>query len=59
MEPQTEPTWSDPVTFTMGQTIQADTFSVGRYLALRITSDTAVNWRVKRVLWDMERQGGW
>ena len=59
MEPQTEPTWSDPVTFTMGQTIQADTFAVGRYLALRITSDTAVNWRVKRVLWDMERQGGW
>ena len=59
MEPQTPPTWSDPVDFTLGETIQADTYAAGRFLALRITSDTAIQWRIKRLLLDVELQGGW
>ena len=56
MEPQTEPTWSDPVPFTMGETIQADTFAavVSRAAA---DHDTAINWRIKKVL--IDAQGGW
>ena len=59
MEPQTLPTWSAPVTFTLGETISADTFAAGRFIALRISSTSAVNWRLKRVLLEGEVQGGW
>jgi hypothetical protein len=59
MEPQATPTWSDPVPFKLGSDIKADSFACGRYLAVRIESDTMVNWRLKQMSVDLEIQGGY
>jgi hypothetical protein len=59
MEPNTEPTWSGPVPFTIGTDFKADSFAQGRYLAVRIKSDTLVNWRIKRLAFDIVEKGGY
>lgn len=56
-EPNTEPTWGTPQSFVIGTDYQADSFAAGRYLALRIESDTRINWRLKRLALEVEMQG--
>lgn len=59
MTPNDVPTWSDPVDFTIGEDIQVDSFATGRFLAVKIESDTAINWRLKQMAFDLEVQGGY
>jgi hypothetical protein len=44
--PGDNPTWSDPITYTIGQTLRCDDFASGRYLAIRFETGTAFSWRL-------------
>lgn len=44
--PDDEPTWTDPVDFTIGTSLGCDTFASGRYLAVRFETGTAFSWRL-------------
>jgi hypothetical protein len=45
MNPDQEPNWGTPATFTVGQDHKADVFVTGRYLAMRITSTGLIRLR--------------
>lgn len=49
------PTWSDPVSFLVGQQIKADSFASGRFLALRISAEAP--WRIRSFDLDIVPQG--
>lgn len=59
MEPNTAPTWGDPVTFTVGSSLKADAFACGRYLAVKILSDSLCSWRLKRMQFDVDVKGAY
>lgn len=47
MDPEKAPTWSAPVTYTVGSTYKADAFANGRFLAVRFTSMDNQPWRIR------------
>lgn len=55
MQADQEPTWSDPVTFSVGQQIKADSFATGRFLSVRFTG--ATNWRMRSFDLDIVQSG--
>ena len=59
MDAQAEPTWSDPVTFTVGTDLQADAFATGRFLAVRIESSGYQHWRLKKMQLNVETLGAY
>lgn len=52
MDAEVEPTWSNPVPYTVGTTYKADSFATGRYLAVRFSSTSTQPWRIRS--YDME-----
>jgi hypothetical protein len=54
---QGDVTWSDPIPFTIGSTLQADAFAAGRFMAIKIESDEFVSWRMKRMDVDVQVMG--
>ena len=59
LDPESDPTWSTPVTYTIGQTFKADMFATGRALSLRITSADAFAWRLKSIDIDVVSRGAY
>lgn len=55
MTPDAPPTWSNPVNFTIGSDIKADTFAQGRFLALRFSSSRP--WRIRSLDLDVVATG--
>ena len=58
-DPYSDPTYSDAVAYTIGTTVSCDAFASGRYLALKISSGTAYQYRVDSLDWDVATRGGW
>ena len=58
-DPYSDPTYSDAVPYTIGTTVSCDTFASGRYLALKISSGTAYQYRVDSLYWDVNTKGSW
>lgn len=58
-DPWEEPTWSSPVTHTIGTTVADDLFISGRYIAIRIDSGTAYQWRLDSLDIDVVDAGAW
>ena len=56
MDAERSPTWSPPVTYTVGQSYEAHTFASGRFLALRILGDSG-QWRLKSIDMDVVMKG--
>ena len=50
-------TWSAPVVYTIGTTYRADTFATGRFLAYRVYSTDAINWRIKSMDFELSQRG--
>lgn len=57
MTPDSAPIWSDPVTFTAGSDFKADTFSQGRYLAIRLSCNRP--WRIRSLDLDIVPTGSY
>lgn len=57
MDAETPPTWSAPVTYTVGTTRKADCMATGRFLSLRISSDATEAWRLKSYDMEVEMRG--
>jgi hypothetical protein len=53
------PTWSSPVTYTIGSTRKADAFATGRFLSLRIKSTAGFAWRLKGIDLDVVKRGAY
>ncbi len=51
------PSYSSPVTYTVGSTRKADLFASGRFLAYRISSSGGGRWRIKSMSVDITPQG--
>lgn len=47
MYPDASPTWSNPQTFTLGQSIKIDSFATGRYIAVKFANGDYSAWRIK------------
>ena len=47
MDAEIAPTWSNPVTYTVGSSRKADSFATGRFLSVRVTGTTTNQWRLK------------
>ena len=47
MDAEKGPTWSAPVTYTVGTSYRVDSFATGRFLAVRFTSLDDSAWRLK------------
>jgi len=58
-DPWEDPTWSDDMTHTIGTTIANDCLISGRYIAIRIESGTAVQWRLDSFDVDVQPAGQW
>ena len=50
-------TWSSQVAYTIGTSYKADTFATGRFLALRISSDSTASWRLRSIDLDIVPRG--
>lgn len=59
MDAEVTPSWSSPVTYTIGSTRKADAFATGRFLSLRITSSTSFPWRIKSLDLDVTKRGAY
>ena len=57
MDAETEPVYSAAVPYTIGSTLQADTFAAGRFHSIRIGSNSLSPWRIKSMDWDYVVQG--
>ena len=57
--PDDDPTWLDPVTYTIGSTLACDLFCSGRYLAIRFETGTAFSWRLDGYDLMVEDAGEW
>lgn len=57
MDVEVEPTYSAPVTYTVGSTLKADCFVSGRFHSIRITSTGTAPWRIKSMDVDYVIQG--
>ncbi len=51
--PDVDPTWQDPVTFTVGTDSKVDTFASGRYLALKVRTTADAAWRIRGIDMDI------
>jgi hypothetical protein len=59
MDAETGPTWSSPVTYTIGSSLKADAYATGRFLSLRIKSTGSFAWRIKSVDFDLVKRGAY
>jgi hypothetical protein len=59
MVPDADPTWKDPVDFTVGTDIEADVDVSGRFLALRMYTTGDTPWRVRSTQLDIVEIGGY
>lgn len=50
-------TWSDPVSFVVGVDVSADAFATGLFLAYRIESSTAYQWRLDGMDFEFRPRG--
>ena len=57
MDAEKGPTWSAPVTYTVGTSYRVDSFATGRFLAVRFTSLDDSAWRLKSYDVDIEPMG--
>lgn len=56
---ETAPTWSDPITYTVGTDTKAFSFANGRFLAYRITSTGTQPWSIKSMDFSVKTLGTW
>jgi hypothetical protein len=54
-----QPTWRDPVNFTVGTSVEAHDFASGRFLALRLYTTADTPWRVRSAQMDVIAQGAY
>lgn len=59
MDAETQPTWSSPVTHTVGQTFKVDSFATGRFISIRFTSLDEQRWRLKGFDFDVIISGAY
>jgi hypothetical protein len=59
MDAEVAPTWSTPITYTVGTTRKADAFAAGRFLAFRITGTTTNQWRLRSFDMDIRGSGAY
>jgi hypothetical protein len=59
MDAETGPTWSAPVTYTIGSSLKADAYATGRFLSLRIKSTGSFAWRIKSIDMDIIKRGAY
>ena len=52
-------TWSDPIPYVIGTTYRADLFVSGRFLAYRVYSTDAFDWRIKSLDMDIQTMGAY
>lgn len=57
MLPDKPPTWSAPVTFTLGQSIKADAFATGRFMSVRFGNVGYAQWRIRSFDVDFQPAG--
>lgn len=58
-DPYTAPTYAPAMTHTIGSTIQCDCFVDGRYIAVRVETGTAYQWRLDSYSIDVNYAGAW
>ena len=58
-DPYLDPTWGPTMTHTIGQTISNDCLVSGRYIAVRLDTGTAYQWRLDSYDLDIENGGMW
>ena len=56
---ETSPSWSAPVTYTIGSSLKADAYATGRFLAVRIKSTGSFAWRLKSIEMDYVKRGSY
>jgi hypothetical protein len=57
--PYATPTYTATMTHIIGQTIQCDCFVDGRYIAIRLETGTAYQWRLDSYQIDVSDSGAW
>lgn len=57
MNPDQAPTWSAPVSFTVGQSVKADSFASGRFLSIRLSASAP--WRMRSFDLDIVPSGAY
>lgn len=57
MTAEQSPTWSAPVTYTVGSSFKADSFAAGRFLAVRFSDSGGARWRIKSFTVDVVPMG--
>ena len=57
MDAERGPSWSPPVTYTVGTSYRADTFASGRFLSLRVFGSGSGSWRIKSIDLDIIKRG--
>lgn len=57
--PYDDPTWGPVMTHTIGSTISNDCLVSGRYIAIRISTGSAYQWRLDSYDMDVVMQGAW
>lgn len=58
-DPSADPEYPVSMTYTIGETVSLDEFVEYRYLAIRIESGTAYQWRIPSLDLEVERGGEW
>lgn len=58
-DPFDDVTWDESRSYTIGETIQADFFVSGRYIAIKFSGDTAYFWRLDGYKVDVITVGEW
>lgn len=58
-DPYTDPSWGETMTHTIGQTIANDCLVAGRYIAVRLATGSAYQWRLDSYDLDVETGGMW
>jgi hypothetical protein len=58
-DPYADPTYSAPMTHTIGSTVANDCFVSGRYIAVKIITGTGYQWRLDSYDLDIEIGGSW
>ena len=58
-DPWAEPEWGPVMPHVIGQTVADDCFVSGRYIAIRLETGTAYQWRLDSFDLDVEQAGMW
>lgn len=58
-DPYADPVYGAAMTHTIGSTISDDCFVSGRYIAVKVSSGTAYQWRLDSFTLDMQTSGSW